>query len=84
MVNAVLAAYVHRQNTGEGQKVTVPMFETMLAFNLLEQGGDSAFPPYDGEIGYARVLSPFRRPYRTSDGYICVLPYSDREWQGLL
>ncbi len=81
VVNAVLAAYVHRQSTGEGQKVTVPMFETMLAFNLLEHAGDSVLSPYDGEIGYARVLSPHRRPYPTADGYICVLPYSDREWR---
>jgi crotonobetainyl-CoA:carnitine CoA-transferase CaiB-like acyl-CoA transferase len=26
------------------------------------------------------VLSPTRKPYRTADGYACILPYSDRNW----
>ena len=29
----------------------------------------------DGPLGYPRVMSPDRRPYRTADGWIAVLPY---------
>ena len=31
--------------------------------------------------GYSRVLTPNRRPYRTKDGYIGVLPYTDGQWR---
>jgi crotonobetainyl-CoA:carnitine CoA-transferase CaiB-like acyl-CoA transferase len=26
-------------------------------------------------------LAPDRRPHRTADGYICILPYTDRHWR---
>lgn len=80
LVNAVLAAAVHRAKTGEGQEVVVPMFETMISFNLVEHAADALFDPAESGFGYARVLSPDRKPYRTKDGYICALPYSDRDW----
>lgn len=31
--------------------------------------------------GYPRVLVPWRRPYRTQDGYLCLMPYTDAHWQ---
>jgi crotonobetainyl-CoA:carnitine CoA-transferase CaiB-like acyl-CoA transferase len=34
-----------------------------------------------GAPGFTRVLSPRRKPYRTADGYACILPYSDRNWR---
>ena len=27
------------------------------------------------------MLAPDRRPHRTSDGHICILPYTDRHWR---
>ncbi|MGL4556132.1 MAG: CoA transferase, partial [Afipia sp.] len=33
------------------------------------------------EIGYARVLSQLRKPHRTADGYVCALPYNDKNWR---
>lgn len=80
LVNAALAAVVHRERTGEGQEIAVPMLETMLSFNLVEHVADALFEPAECDFGYARVLSPGRKPYRTEDGYICALPYSDRDW----
>jgi crotonobetainyl-CoA:carnitine CoA-transferase CaiB-like acyl-CoA transferase len=32
-------------------------------------------------MGYARILSENRRPYRTTDGFIGLLPYTDRHWR---
>ncbi|MPY91627.1 MAG: CoA transferase [Acidimicrobiia bacterium] len=80
---AVLAALVHRERTGEGQAVTVPMFETMSGFVLVEHLADATFDPPAGPPGYARVLSPFRRPYRTADGHVCALPYLDKHFSAL-
>jgi formyl-CoA transferase len=42
-------------------------------------GGLTYEPPLD-KGGYARHLSPDRRPYKTSDGYICVIVYNDKQW----
>src|SRR5579863_7236198 len=81
MVYAVLAALVERGRTGEGQAVEVPMLETMTAFVLAEHMGGMTFEPAMGEPGYARMLAPDRRPHKTADGHICILPYTTRHWQ---
>ncbi|MDQ7958917.1 MAG: CoA transferase [Rhodocyclaceae bacterium] len=81
IVSAVLAALLHRERGGGGQTVEVPMFETAIAFNLVEHFGAAAFDPPLGSTGFARLRVPQRRPYRTLDGHICILPYSDRNWR---
>lgn len=79
--NAILAALFHRQRTGEGQSVEVPMFETMAQLTLGDHMGGETYAPAIGPTGYPRILNPDRRPYRTKDGYICVMFYNDRQWQ---
>jgi crotonobetainyl-CoA:carnitine CoA-transferase CaiB-like acyl-CoA transferase len=78
---AILAALVQRGRTGEGSAVEVPMFESAVAFNLVEHLGGAAFVPPLGPMGASRVLTTRRKPYRTKDGYVCIMPYSDRNWQ---
>jgi crotonobetainyl-CoA:carnitine CoA-transferase CaiB-like acyl-CoA transferase len=56
------------------------MFETMAQFVLGDHMGGRSFEPPIGPAGYSRLLSPDRRPYRTSDGYICALVYTDKQW----
>ena len=80
---AVLAALLHRARTGEGQCIEVPMFETLVAFNMFEHLYGKAYEPPRGSMGYPRALSPGRRPYRTRDGWIGALPYTDRQWAAL-
>jgi crotonobetainyl-CoA:carnitine CoA-transferase CaiB-like acyl-CoA transferase len=81
MVYAVMAALLQRERTGEGQEVEVPMLETMTAFLMAEHMGGLTFDPPLGPPGYSRMLAPDRRPHRTADGHICILPYSDRHWR---
>jgi len=80
-VNAILAALLARQRDGVGSQVEIPMFESMVAFNLVEHFFGRHFDPPLGGTGYSRVLNPWRRPYRTKDGYICAVPYTDSHWR---
>jgi crotonobetainyl-CoA:carnitine CoA-transferase CaiB-like acyl-CoA transferase len=79
-VNAVLAALLQRGKTGRGQAIDVPMFETMVELVMSDHLGGHTFEPPIGPFGYQRALSPFRRPYKTSDGFVCVLLYNDAHW----
>jgi crotonobetainyl-CoA:carnitine CoA-transferase CaiB-like acyl-CoA transferase len=73
----ILGALLHRARTGEGQELLVPMFETVAQVVLGVHLGGRTFDPAVGPPGYARLLARERRPYRTRDGYLCALLYSD-------
>ena len=78
--NGLISAYVKRLRTGKGSYVECSMFEALASFNLVEhQSGETFSPPMD-KIGYGRVLSKYRRPHRTKNGFIAVLPYTDKHW----
>jgi crotonobetainyl-CoA:carnitine CoA-transferase CaiB-like acyl-CoA transferase len=75
---AVSAALFRRERVGTGQMVEVPMLETIAAFNSIEMLGGHAFDPPVGPAGYKRMRE--RRPVRTKDGWITMLPYSGDNW----
>jgi crotonobetainyl-CoA:carnitine CoA-transferase CaiB-like acyl-CoA transferase len=81
VASAVSAALYRREKSGKGQRVDVPMFEHLLQIVLGEHLGGYTFEPQHGEAGYARMLAPDRRPYRTQDGYVCALIYNDKQWR---
>lgn len=81
VVQGVLAALFHRERTGEGQELEVPMFETMVGFVMAEHLWGMTFDPPKGKPGYVRLTSEHRKPYRTQDGFIAVLPYLDTHWR---
>ncbi|WP_454754685.1 CaiB/BaiF CoA transferase family protein [Cupriavidus necator] len=83
-VGAILAAVVSRLQTGVGQRVDVPMLETMVSVVMADHMGGLTFEPPMDDGGYARQLSPERRPYRTRDGYICAMVYNDKQWRSFL
>ena len=83
VVNAVLAALFHRERSGEGQYVEVPMLETMTAFTLAEHLGGLSFMPATAKAGYARLLAGGRKPAPTKDGFVAMLPYTAEHWTTL-
>ena len=80
-LSAITAALLERSRTGTGTTIEVPMFESMVSFNLLEAQGGWVYDPPRGPTGYSRMTTPHRRPYRTADGYLAVVVYTDRMWQ---
>ena len=78
---AVMLALFHRERTGRGQQVVVPMFEAMTAFNCVEHLWGATFEPPLGPMGYQTIVKAARKPYETLDGYIAFLPYNDPHWK---
>ena len=80
LVNAIMAAIIHRMKTGQGQFVEVPLFEAMTAFVLPEHMAGLSYIPATGASGYSRLINPMRRPHATADGWLCILPYTTAQW----
>jgi len=77
---AVQAGLIQRGQTGKGVCIEVPMFETMTSFVMSEHLAGHSLVPEEGDIGYDRLMTENRRPHRTRDGYLAILPYSTKHW----
>lgn len=77
---AVAAAIARRERTGLGCCIEAPMFESVVSFLMTEQLGGESFVPPLGATGYGRLNSPYRRPYRTRDGFLAIMPYTTTHW----
>jgi crotonobetainyl-CoA:carnitine CoA-transferase CaiB-like acyl-CoA transferase len=84
LASSIAMALYHREKSGHGQALHVPMLETMLSFLLPEHlWGQSINRPELG-IGYSRMLTPHRRPFATLDGHICLIAVTDDQYARLL
>ncbi len=80
LASSVTTALLHRERTGEGQFVEVPMFEAFTAFNLAEHLYGEVLKPPVAEMGYPRHFYHHRRPFKTKDGYIGLMPNTGKHW----
>jgi crotonobetainyl-CoA:carnitine CoA-transferase CaiB-like acyl-CoA transferase len=78
---SVLAALVHRNRTGRGQQIEIPMADTLITFNLVEHLAGHTFEPATGPTGYAKSLSGHHRARRTKDGLAAVIPYNPQNYR---
>src|SRR5437763_412866 len=83
-VHAILAALFHRERTGQGQAVEIPMFENLIEFHLGDHMAGNLYDPPTGPMGNVRALSPNRRPYQTKDGTISMLIGIEKHWTAFL
>jgi crotonobetainyl-CoA:carnitine CoA-transferase CaiB-like acyl-CoA transferase len=79
LASAIGMALFHRERTGEGQEVHVPMLETMVAFNLADHLWHGVLAEPEKGIGYPRMLTEHHRPFPTKDGHICILATTDTQ-----
>ncbi len=78
---AVTAALLARERTGEGQHVRLSMLDAVIAFLWSSDMGSQTFP--DSEISVQRAASFIDLIYETKDGHMSVAVMNDREWAGL-
>jgi crotonobetainyl-CoA:carnitine CoA-transferase CaiB-like acyl-CoA transferase len=78
---SIMAGLLHRGRTGIGQYIEVPMFETMVSFNLVEHLSGAIYADPISRPLYTRVVSPYRRPYSTTTDYISALVHTDHHFQ---
>jgi crotonobetainyl-CoA:carnitine CoA-transferase CaiB-like acyl-CoA transferase len=71
-VQQIAMALYHRERTGAGQSIEVPMFENMAAFVLSEHLYLRTFEPPLGGTGDPRVINPEAKPLPTRDSHICI------------
>ena len=83
MAQAITAAIYHRARTGEGQHVELPMVTATSSFLLVEHGAGAISEPPADRPGYRRILTPERRPHRTLDGWVHILPYQPKHYEAL-
>jgi crotonobetainyl-CoA:carnitine CoA-transferase CaiB-like acyl-CoA transferase len=48
---------------------------------MVEHLYGETFVPAVETIGYKRILNPYRRPFKTRDGYLAILPYTNQNWR---
>lgn len=85
MLGQAMLAGLHRQRrTGKGCYIETPMFEAAVTVVLNQHLHGHSYVPPAGEIGYPRVMSPYRRPAATLDGYIVHGIYKYEHWQAFL
>lgn len=80
MAQAITAALLHRERTGEGQHVRVSMLDAVVSFIWPE--GMGPFTAIGHEQADARN-SPHDMIFETADGYLTVGTVSDTEWKAL-
>src|ERR1700726_2312395 len=78
---AITAALLARERTGEGQHVRLSMLEAVLAFMWSSDMGSQTFVA--DETPRQEAASAIDLIYETADGYITAAALTDRQWQGL-
>lgn len=78
---AVAGGLYRRAVTGEGDFIEIPMAEAVASFNLVEHLNGHTFEPREEPFSYLRIRTPNRKPRRSADGWICLLPYSDQNYR---
>ena len=78
---AITAALLARERTGEGQHVRLSMLEAVVAFLWASDMSGQTF--VGDEPAEQEAASSIDLIYETADGYITAAVVTDRQWQGL-
>jgi crotonobetainyl-CoA:carnitine CoA-transferase CaiB-like acyl-CoA transferase len=82
-VYGILAAYIHKLKTGEGQYLEISLLEAALAYTVWESAGYFATGEVAGPLGSSHRNSAPYQGLKTSDGYIVVGAPNQPNWERL-
>lgn len=77
---ATATGIAHKARTGDGVSIEAPMLEAMTSFLMAEHLAGMSYEPSLGPLGYDRLMTPYRKPHKTKNGYLAILPYSTKHW----
>jgi len=80
----VLAAYVHRLKTGEGQKVDTSLFEAGIIHTYWQSAIAFATGVAPGPMGSAHPLNAPYQAFEAKDGWITVGAANQKNWERLV
>lgn len=78
---AITAALLKRERSGEGQHVKVSMLDSVIDFLWHSDMGSQTF--VGGELPQEKAASFIDLIYETTDGYITVAVNTDKQWKAL-
>ena len=79
----ILAAYVHRLRTGQGQHVDTSLLEGAMAYLFWEAAVYFATGQVPGPLGSAHRLTAPYQAFRTRDGYLVLGAANQATWERL-
>ncbi len=79
-----LAAYAHKQKTGEGQRVDTSLFEAAIMHTYWQSAICFATGVSPGRMGTAHPLNAPYQTFRTKDGWVNIGAANQRNWERLL
>ena len=80
---AILAAYIHRLKTGQGQRIDTSLLEAGLAYTFWESSIYFATGVSPPPMGSAHRLSAPYQALRAADGYLALGAANQRTWEQL-
>lgn len=80
----VLGAYIHRQKTGEGQRVDTSLFEAAITHTYWQSAMAFATGVSPGALGSAHPLNAPYQAFEVADGWITVGAANQTNWLRLL
>ena len=80
----VLGAYIHRQKTGQGQRVDTSLFEAAITHTYWQSAMTFATGISPGPLGSAHPLSAPYQAFEAADGWITIGAANQTNWLRLL
>jgi crotonobetainyl-CoA:carnitine CoA-transferase CaiB-like acyl-CoA transferase len=80
----ILAAYAHKKETGEGQRVDTSLFEAAVMHTYWQSAICFATGDSPGRMGTAHPLNGPYQSFQTSDGWVNIGAANQRNWERLL